>query len=82
MLKSYENIKYLLPLFNMVGLPDENLKETWDTADINVKAKPNWAWFSVYQTLPHTELARYALEKNIWEKWMWRKQIRPFMKIV
>ena len=48
----------------MVGLKDENLKETWDTVDINTKAKPNWAWFSVYQTLPHTELARYALEKK------------------
>ncbi len=58
--------KYKIPFatFNMVGLPDENLKETWDTVDINVKAKPNWAWFSVYQTLPHTELARYALEKK------------------
>ncbi|MDP2947363.1 MAG: radical SAM protein, partial [Nanoarchaeota archaeon] len=58
--------KYKIPFatFNMVGLPDENLSETWDTADINIKTKPNWAWFSVYQTLPSTELARYALEKK------------------
>jgi len=50
--------------FNMVGLPDENLAETWDTVNVNMKARPDWAWFSVYQTLPQTELAEYALKKG------------------
>lgn len=50
--------------FNMVGLPDENLNEVWDTVNLNIKVKPSWAWFSVYQTLPETELAKYALSKG------------------
>ncbi|MFC1591565.1 B12-binding domain-containing radical SAM protein [Thermodesulfobacteriota bacterium] len=50
--------------FNMVGLPDEHLREVWDTVALNIKAKPVWAWFSVYQTLPETELAHYALHKG------------------
>ena len=46
--------KYKIPFatFNMVGLPDENLKETWDTVDINVKAKPNWAGFLFIKLFP------------------------------
>ncbi|MBN1385046.1 MAG: B12-binding domain-containing radical SAM protein [Elusimicrobia bacterium] len=58
--------KYKIPFatFNMVGLPGEALREVWDTVNINVKVKPVWAWFSVYQTLPRTELAQYALDKG------------------
>jgi radical SAM superfamily enzyme YgiQ (UPF0313 family) len=58
--------KYKIPFatFNMVGLPDETLAEVWDTVRINVKSKPTWAWFSVYQTLPRTELAQYALDRG------------------
>lgn len=48
----------------MVGLPDETLHEVWDTVNINVHVKPIWAWISVYQTLPRTELAQYALDKG------------------
>ena len=55
--------QYKIPFntFNMVGLPDETLTHVWDTIDINIQVKPNWAWFSTYQTLPQTELARYAV---------------------
>ncbi|MFA5778606.1 MAG: radical SAM protein [Elusimicrobiota bacterium] len=58
--------KYKIPFatFNMIGLPDETLRDVWDTVNINIKAKPAWAWFSVYQTLPMTELAQYALDKG------------------
>ncbi len=62
--------KYKIPFatFNMAGLPDETLHDVWDTVIINMKIKPAWAWFSVYQTLPATELAGYALKKGYLEK--------------
>lgn len=58
--------KYKVPCatFNMIGLPDETIKKVWDTVNLNIKARPDWAWFSVYQTLPQTELAQYALDKG------------------
>lgn len=57
--------QYRIPFatFNMVGLPGETVREVWDTIELNIKAKPSWAWFSVYQTLPRTELAQYAVDK-------------------
>lgn len=56
--------KYAIPFatFNMVGLPGESLDNVWETVDLNAKIKPLWAWFSLYQTLPHTALAEYALD--------------------
>lgn len=58
--------KYKIPFntFNMIGLPGENLNQLWETIDLNVRIKPDWAWFSVYQTLPQTRLASYALENG------------------
>jgi radical SAM superfamily enzyme YgiQ (UPF0313 family) len=58
--------KYEIPFatFNMVGLPGENLGQVWETVDLNVRIKPAWAWFSLYQTLPRTALAEYALNQG------------------
>lgn len=50
--------------FNMVGLPGESLKQVWDTVDINVRAKPRWAFFTVYQTLPGTDLAHQSVDSG------------------
>jgi len=58
--------KYRIPFatFNMAGLPGETLEQLWDTVDINTRVKPAWAWFSVYQALPQTELAQYAIDNG------------------
>lgn len=58
--------KHAIPFvtFNMVGLPDESLNQVWETVVLNRKVNPAWAWFSVYQTLPQTQLAQYALKKG------------------
>ncbi|NVN99761.1 MAG: B12-binding domain-containing radical SAM protein [Geobacteraceae bacterium] len=50
--------------FNMVGLPGETLNQVWETIELNVRLKPLWVWLSIYQTLPDTLLARYALENG------------------
>ena len=56
--------KYKIPFstFNMVGLPGETLTEAWKTVHLNARVKPDWAWFSIYQALPETKLAQYALD--------------------
>jgi hypothetical protein len=50
--------------FNMVGLPGESLDQVWETVNLNASLKPAWAWFSLYQTLPHTALADYAISEG------------------
>lgn len=62
--------KYRLPFstFNMIGLPSETLSDVWVTADINKKAKPTYALFFLYQTLPGTQLAEFALDKGFIRK--------------
>jgi radical SAM superfamily enzyme YgiQ (UPF0313 family) len=59
--------RYEIPFstFNMVGLPGETLSNTWETIRLNTKINPKWAWFSVYQTLPETKLAKYTLEQGL-----------------
>ena len=58
--------KYKIPFvtFNMVGLPDESLSQVWETVNLNRRVNPAWAWFSAYQTLPQTQLARYAHQQG------------------
>ena len=51
--------------FNMVGLPGERLAEVWKTVELNTRVQPAWAWFSIYQTLPKTELAERAFKQEI-----------------
>jgi radical SAM superfamily enzyme YgiQ (UPF0313 family) len=56
--------RYEIPFvtYNMVGLPGETLDNVRETVDLNAVLKPAWAWFSVYQPLPGTELALRAAE--------------------
>ena len=60
--------RLIFSTFNMVGLPEESLADTWSTVDLNIKIKPGYAWFSVYQPLPKTRLSQYALDEGILEK--------------
>jgi radical SAM superfamily enzyme YgiQ (UPF0313 family) len=50
--------------FNMVGLPGEDLNLVWETVALNVRIRPLWAWVSLYQTLPNTALAEYAMDQG------------------
>jgi anaerobic magnesium-protoporphyrin IX monomethyl ester cyclase len=62
--------KYKIPFatFNMVGLPVETLSQVWQTVNLNTLVKSDWAWFSIYQTLPKTQLAQYALDLGCLDK--------------
>lgn len=56
------DIKVLLG--SMIGLPDETLDMAFETMALNIKCKPSYAWISIFQPLPGTELSKYSIEKG------------------
>jgi len=61
--------KYKIRLFtqNMVGLPDETLENVWETIRLNIKCKPKYAWASIFQPYPRTELCDYSIKKGYYK---------------
>ncbi len=49
---------------NMLGLPDENMESAMDTIDLNIACKPDYAWCSIFQPYPATDLWQYCKEKQ------------------
>ena len=49
---------------NMVGLPDETIENAYETILVNTKVKPAYAWASIFQPYPRTELYHYCIEKR------------------
>ena len=49
---------------NMLGLPDETLEMAFDTLQMNIKCKPDFAWCSIFQPYPMTRLHHYSREKG------------------
>jgi radical SAM superfamily enzyme YgiQ (UPF0313 family) len=58
--------KYKLKTYaqNMLGLPDENMDSAMDTLKLNVACQPDYAWCSIYQPYPMTDLWRYCTENG------------------
>ena len=53
---------------NMVAIPDETLEAAFETVRLNIKCKPGYAWCSVFQPFPGTDLWKYAIEKGYLEE--------------
>ena len=49
---------------NMVGLPEETIDNAYETIAVNVRVRPQYAWSSIFQPYPRTELHRYCIEKG------------------
>lgn len=49
---------------NMVGLPEETIEDAYQTIEINRKIRPDYAWVSIFQPYPRTEMHRYCIEKG------------------
>jgi len=49
---------------NMVGLPEETIDDAYATVDLNRRVKPAYAWVSIFQPYPRTELHRYCIDKG------------------
>lgn len=58
--------KYRLKTFaqNMVALPDETPENALETVRLNAKCRPDYAWCSIFQPYPKTELYAYCKEKG------------------
>lgn len=50
---------------NMLGLPNETLKDAFDTLEMNIKCKPTIGWASIFQPYPGTELFNYTRDNNL-----------------
>ncbi len=63
--------KILLETYNMVGLPRETLEDAFETLSFNKKIKADYAWCSIYQPYPKTDLAELAVADGILDKEFW-----------
>jgi len=53
---------------NIIGLPTETLKQAIDTLKINIACKPTYAWVSIFQPYPGTELGNFAKDHDMLEE--------------
>jgi radical SAM superfamily enzyme YgiQ (UPF0313 family) len=52
---------------NIVGLPDETVEMAFETMKLNIQAKASYAWVSIFQPYPRTELGEYSKEKGYFD---------------
>lgn len=53
--------------FNMMALPGETVEQAYETMDLNIKAKTDYTWISIFQPYPRTKLADYTVEKGYFD---------------
>lgn len=49
---------------NMVGMPEETIDNAYQTIEINRKIRPAYAWVSIFQPYPRTEMHKYCVDKG------------------
>jgi len=52
---------------NIVGLPDETVEMALETMKLNIEARASYAWVSIFQPYPRTELSEYSREKGYFD---------------
>ncbi len=65
LLKKYK-IKFRT--YNMLGLPGEELKQSFKTVELNMKIKTDYPWCSLFSPYPKTELGELARSNNLIEE--------------
>jgi anaerobic magnesium-protoporphyrin IX monomethyl ester cyclase len=45
-------------------MPDESFEDVLDTIKLNIKCKPDFAWASLFQPYPSTDLSNYSIKKG------------------
>lgn len=58
------NIKVMLQ--NILGLPFSSLKNDLETLELNIKCKPDYAWASIFQPYPKTELGEKCVNSGLY----------------
>lgn len=51
---------------NILGLPESTIEDDLGTLEVNIKAKPQYAWCSIFTPYPKTVLADYCEAKGIY----------------
>ena len=54
-------------LQNILGLPFTTLKNDIETLELNIKCQPDYAWASIFQPYPKTELGQRCVDKGIYK---------------
>lgn len=66
---SYWLGKYQVPfrIGNMIGLPGESIEQMLATVRMNIEAKPNLAYTTIFVPYPRTQLTRYAVDRGYYD---------------
>jgi anaerobic magnesium-protoporphyrin IX monomethyl ester cyclase len=64
LLKKY-GIKTMLQ--NILGLPFTKLKNDFETLELNIRCQPDYAWASIFQPYPKTELGEECVKSGIYK---------------
>jgi radical SAM superfamily enzyme YgiQ (UPF0313 family) len=59
-----QGIKTMLQ--NILGLPFTTLENDIETLELNIKCQPDYAWASIFQPYPKTELGERCVKENIY----------------
>lgn len=61
--------KYDIPFMvqNIIGIPDGSIFDDLVTLDANMNWNPDYAWCSIYQPYPGTELAQRCIESGLYD---------------
>lgn len=50
--------------YNIIGLPDETIKDAFKTLQMNIDIRADYPWCSIFSPFPGTALTNYAYEKG------------------
>ena len=53
-------------LQNILGLPFTTLKNDFETLELNLKCQPDYAWASIFQPYPKTELGERCVKQKVY----------------
>jgi radical SAM superfamily enzyme YgiQ (UPF0313 family) len=59
------NIKFITQ--NILGLPEETWETAMETLDLNIRCKPTYAYATLFQPFPKTELGEYAIKIGLFD---------------
>lgn len=58
----------MLQVYNIIGVPGETIETALETYELSKKIHPTYAWCSLMQPYPGTEIAEIAKKENLIEK--------------
>lgn len=53
---------------NLLGIPGESIENAFETLELNIKAKPDVSWCSIFVPYPGVELREVAIEEGLLDK--------------